>query len=102
MICIMFDERVFAELENNIEAFVGRIVDISEAPAKFSAHLNVDLAKRFGVSQQELTTGAIEEWVRKLAAKVKIEVIALPKEQLPDYPDTVAEPLRAGRIILLK
>jgi micrococcal nuclease len=31
----MLDERVFAELETNIGAFVGRVIDISEAPAKF-------------------------------------------------------------------
>ncbi len=77
MICIMLDERVFAELEANISVFSGRVIDISEAPAKFSAHLDGEIGKLFGVSREELTTQAVENRIRELAAKAKIEVVSL-------------------------
>lgn len=103
MICIVLDERVFAEIESNIGAFIGRVIDISEAPAKFSAHLNAERAELFGVSREELTTQVVENRIQELAAKAKIEVVSLWKEQLAKDTETVIERLRAsGKIILLK
>jgi hypothetical protein len=99
----MFDERVFAEIESNVGAFIGRIIDISEVPAKFSAHLDAEIAERFGVSREELNTQTVENRIRKLASKAKIEVVSMWKEQVGKETEAMVEGLRAGsRIILLK
>jgi tetrahydromethanopterin S-methyltransferase subunit H len=99
----MLNERVFAELESNINAFIDRIIDISEAPAALSAHLNAEIAKLFSVSREELTTQVVENRIQELAAKAEIEAVSLWKEQLDKDTEAVIERLRAGgKIILLK
>lgn len=101
LIVFEFDEKLLGDLENDINSFVNKIIDISKVPLKFSSHLNIELAKRFGVTKRELSVQVVEDYIRKLAFKAKIEVFCFSKDQIEKESELI-EKFRVGRIILLK
>jgi len=104
MLTTKLSKKVLGKLEKNISTFVGKIVDISTAPSTLSTHLDIKLAKHFGVTQKQLSVQIAEDFIRKLASTSSIQVICIWKEQVKKNTDfnNLIESLRAGRIILLK
>lgn len=87
------------KLEAAASSFVGTVIDISQGLSEFSADLNVNFARKLGITQEQLSVQAVEEYIRKIAAKADIEVVCLVKGQAGQ---DLINNLRLGRIILLK
>jgi hypothetical protein len=96
-----FSDSILEDLEENPRVFVGTVIDISDPFFGYSADLNVDLAKRLGVSQGDLSVQVVEEHIRKIGHKHSVKVIALVKDEV-QRDAALLNKLRPGRIILLK
>jgi hypothetical protein len=92
---------LLTDVEENPHFFVNTVIDISQPLFEFASDLNVDLAKKLGVSQEQLSIQAVEEYIRKVANATDVEVICLAKDEINNDRDLVNK-LKAGRIVLLK
>ncbi|HME42880.1 MAG TPA: hypothetical protein VKF36_07350 [Syntrophorhabdales bacterium] len=99
MIDFKLNALLLEKLEVAASSFVGTVIDISQGLSEFSADLNVDVARKLGVTQGQLSVQAVEEYIRKIAAKAGIEVVCLVKDQVGQ---DLIDNLRFGRIIVLK
>ena len=101
MIDFKLNLSLLTDIEENPHFFLGTVIDISQPLFEFASDLNVALAERLGVSQEQLSVQAVEEYVRKVAAKVDVEVVCLVKDEVNNNCNLV-NTLKAGRIMLLK
>lgn len=92
---------LLTDVEENPHFFVDTVIDISQPLFEFASDLNVDLAKKLGVSQEQLSVQAVEEYIRKIANAADVEVLCLIKDEVKNDSNLVNK-LKAGRIILLK
>ncbi|MGD0661628.1 MAG: hypothetical protein ABSD38_26495 [Syntrophorhabdales bacterium] len=95
------DAALLERLERAISSFVGTVIDISQALPEFSSVLNVGLAEKLGVGQQQLSVQAVEEYIREIAHKADIEVACLIKDEV-GHDTNLIDKVRIGRIVLLK
>ncbi len=98
---LKLDENLLKEIEKDPHFFVGKIIDISEAPDSLSSHLNAPLASSFGVTKKEMSVQVAENLISEIAKKAKIEVVCLFKDQITDKPRFV-EQMKEDRIVLLE
>ena len=99
MIDFKLDALLLEKLETAAPSFVGTVIDISQGLSEFSSDLNVDFARKLGIAPEQLSVQAVEEYIRKIAAKADIDVVCLVKDQAGH---DLIDNLRFGRIILLK
>jgi predicted solute-binding protein len=101
VIVFELNEKLLGDIEKDISKFLNGVIDISNVPSTVASHLNLEIAKRFGVTPKELSIQLIENHFRELALKANIDVVCVVKEQIEKEPDIINK-LRVGRIILLK
>ncbi len=101
MIDFKLDLSLLAEIEEDPDFFVGTVIDISRALFEFTSDLNVRFAEKLGISQEQLSTHAVENYIRKVAANADVTVVCLVKNQI-DNDDELINSLKAGSIVLLK
>lgn len=93
--------KLLGDIEKDISKILNGVIDISNVPSTIASPLNLELAKRFGVTPKELSIQLIENHIRELALKANIDVVCIVKEQIEKEPEIINK-LRVGRIILLK
>ena len=101
VIVFEFNETLLGDIEKDINKFLNAVIDITNVPSTLASHLNLELAKEFGVTPEELSIQLIENHIRGLALKANIDVVCIVKEQIEKEPEIIKK-LRLGRIILLK
>ncbi len=101
MIDFKLDALLLEKLEVAASSFVGTVIDISQSLSEFSSDLNVDFARKLGISREQLSVQVVEDYIRKIAAKADIEVVCLVKDQI-EKDINLINSLRFGRIILVK
>jgi site-specific recombinase len=92
---------LLTDIEENPPFFVGTVIDISQPLFEFASDLNVLFAEKLGISQEQLSVQAVEEYIRRVANKAGAEVVCLVKDQVKNDRNLV-NTLKEGRIVLLK
>jgi len=101
VIIFELDEDLLREIEKDINRFLNRVIDISNASTKIPPSFDIHYAGLHGITQKDVAVQLIEEHIRELAFKANIDVICLVKEQVQNKSELI-EKLQQGRIILLK
>jgi hypothetical protein len=92
---------LLTDIEENPHFFLDAVIDISQPLFEFASDLNVDLANKLRVSQEQLSVQAVEEYIRRVANKADVEVVCLIKDEVKNDRNLVGK-LKAGRIMLPK
>ena len=98
---IKLDGQLLEDIGTDASSFIGKIIDISEAPESLSSCLNIEWASSFGVTKQDLSTQVAENRIREISSRANIQVVCFFKEQV-EKETVLLDQLRIGRLVLLK
>lgn len=101
MLPMKLDEKLLEDIEKDIRSYVGKTIDISDAPVELSSHLDVEWASSQGVTQHEMSVQVAEDRIRAQAAKDNVEVVSFVRQQVENEPDLIKQ-LRTKYVILFK